>query len=181
MGGVPSALTHAYVGAALSALAPRWLRGARFALLLAALAAAPDLDVIAFAFGIPYEHRFGHRGASHSLLAAALCALAVWLWRYRQLPPLSGRWWSLCAWVAAATASHGLLDAFTNGGRGVGFLIPFDDRRYFFPWRPLQVSSLNPLDFLTRHALDVFGPELLWVWLPATALLLPALLRARRR
>mgnify|MGYP001422091142 CR=1 FL=1 len=60
---MPSALTHAYVGAALAALAPRWLRGVRFALLLAALAAAPDLDVIAFAVGIPYEHRFGHRGA----------------------------------------------------------------------------------------------------------------------
>ena len=176
-----SALTHAYVGAALGALAPRWLRGPRFALLLAGLAAAPDLDVIAFAFGIPYSHRFGHRGFSHSLLAALLCALGVWLWRYRRLAPLSARWWALCGWVFAAVASHGLLDALTDGGRGVGFLIPFDDRRYFLPWRPLHVSSLNPLDFLTRHALEVFGSELLWVWLPVTLALLPALARSRRR
>jgi len=177
---VASSLTHAYVGAALGALAPRWLRGPRFALLLAALAAAPDLDVVAFAFGIPYEHRFGHRGFSHSLLAAGLCAVAVWAWRYPSVRPLTARWWALLLWIFAATASHGLLDAFTNGGRGIGFLIPFDDRRYFFPWRPLQVSSLNPLDFLTRHALDVFGRELLWVWLPTTLVLLPALLRRRR-
>jgi inner membrane protein len=175
-----SALTHAYVGAALGAFAPRWLRGARFSLLLAALAAAPDLDVVAFAFGIPYEHRYGHRGFSHSLVAACLGALAVWIWRYRSVRPLSGRWFAFCAWVSIAIASHGLLDALTNGGRGVGFFIPFDERRYFFPWRPLQVSSLNPLDFLTGHALDVLVPELLWVWLPASALFVLAFARARR-
>jgi inner membrane protein len=178
---VASALTHAYVGAALGALAPRWLRGARFSIALGALAAAPDLDVVAFALGIPYEHRFGHRGFSHSLPAAGLGALAVWLWRYRSLRPLSGRWFALCAWVSAAIASHGLLDALTNGGRGIGFFIPFDDTRYFFPWRPLHVSSLNPLDFLTRHALDVILPELVFVWLPASALALPALVRVLRK
>lgn len=30
----------------------------------------PDLDVIAFHFGIPYSAPFGHRGATHSLLDA---------------------------------------------------------------------------------------------------------------
>lgn len=32
----------------------------------------PDIDVIAFKFGIPYEHVFGHRGFTHSLLFACL-------------------------------------------------------------------------------------------------------------
>ena len=174
-----SGLTHAYVGAALSSLAPRWLRGPRFALLLAALSVAPDLDVIAFGLGIPYEHPLGHRGFAHSFLGAALAALGVWLWRYRRIRMLSGRWWVVCAFLFVATASHGVLDAMTNGGRGIGFFIPFDDRRYFFSWRPLQVSSLNPLDFLTRHALDVLGSEFRWVWLPATLILVLGLLRGR--
>ena len=39
-------------------------------------------------------------------------------------------------------ASHGVLDALTDGGPGVAFLAPFDDTRYFFPWRPIRVSPL---------------------------------------
>jgi inner membrane protein len=38
----------------------------------------PDLDVIGFALGIPYESQWGHRGFTHSiafsLAFAALCA-----------------------------------------------------------------------------------------------------------
>lgn len=30
----------------------------------------PDLDVLAFRFGIPYAAEFGHRGVSHSLALA---------------------------------------------------------------------------------------------------------------
>lgn len=30
--------------------------------------------------------------------------------------------------------SHRILDAFTNGGLEIGFFIPFDNARYFFPW-----------------------------------------------
>jgi inner membrane protein len=35
----------------------------------------PDVDVLAFAFGIPYEHPLGHRGFTHSLFFAVLAAL----------------------------------------------------------------------------------------------------------
>ena len=39
-----------------------------------------------------------------------------------------------------AIASHGLLDAFTDGGLGVAFFAPFDSTRYFFPVTPIEVS-----------------------------------------
>jgi hypothetical protein len=35
-----------------------------------------------------------------------------------------------------ATASHGILDAFTDGGRGIAFFAPFGTERYFFPHHP---------------------------------------------
>ncbi|MEO6022039.1 MAG: metal-dependent hydrolase [Burkholderiales bacterium] len=43
-------------------------------LLLAAIVATllPDLDVIAFHFGVPYDSPFGHRGFTHSFAFAAL-------------------------------------------------------------------------------------------------------------
>ena len=33
----------------------------------------PDLDVLAFNFGISYSHPFGHRGITHSILFALEC------------------------------------------------------------------------------------------------------------
>jgi inner membrane protein len=44
---------------------------------------------------------------------------------------------ALC--IAVATASHGILDAFTNGGLGVAFFAPFDKTRYFFPVTPMKL------------------------------------------
>jgi membrane-bound metal-dependent hydrolase YbcI (DUF457 family) len=48
---------------------------------LVALALLPDIDFIAFHFGIPYRHPFGHRGAAHSpafaLLVGALVAATL--------------------------------------------------------------------------------------------------------
>jgi membrane-bound metal-dependent hydrolase YbcI (DUF457 family) len=43
-------------------------------LAFSALSLAPDLDVIAFRFGIPYSAPFGHRGAAHSILVALVGA-----------------------------------------------------------------------------------------------------------
>ena len=100
----------------------------------------PDIDVIAFSFGIPYEAMLGHRGITHSfafavvmgLVAAKANSLGVGRWKFEV--------WPLWVWFAAVTASHGLLDALTNGGRGIAFFAPFSDHRYFFAWRPIQVS-----------------------------------------
>lgn len=66
-------------------------------------------------------------------------------------------------------ASHGLLDAFTNGGLGIAFFSPFDPRRYFFPWRPVQVSPIG-MAFFGRWGLRVLRSEVVWIWLPLAAL-----------
>ena len=64
------------------------------------------------------------------------------------------------------TASHGILDAFTNGGLGVALLSPFDNGRYFFPWTPIEVSPIGVRAFFSAWGLGVLKSELLWVWLP---------------
>ena len=128
----------------------------------------PDLDVAAFYFGIPYEHPLGHRGFSHSLLFAVLLGLAAaWLWR-RFVGPRRA-FLGLATYFVLSTASHGVFDALTNGGRGVGFFIPVDSSRYFFPWQPIQVSPIGVGGFLER-GWPVLMSEFWWVWLPAAGM-----------
>ena len=163
-----TAFTHALVGGIVGASAPRSLPRARLAAAGAVLAALPDLDVISFHLEIPYAHPLGHRGFSHSLLFAAIAGplAAVLL--------LGDRLRSRTSWVAAAlltlaTASHGLLDAFTDAGRGIGFLIPLTDARFFFPWRPLATSPIGVDAFFRHGSLAVLWNEIRWVWLPIVA------------
>ena len=82
----------------------------------AALTIAPDLDMIAFRFGIPYEHMLGHRGISHSLFAALLtggllAAIGARVWRLHF--GLLWVYFSLCI------VSHGLTDMLTGRSEGV--------------------------------------------------------------
>src|SRR5919106_6577196 len=42
-----------------------------------ALSMLPDADVVALAFGVAYEDAWGHRGATHSLVFAALIGAAA--------------------------------------------------------------------------------------------------------
>ena len=174
-----TAFTHALVGAALAHAAPAELRSRRLlgsALLLAVLS---DLDVIAFSFGIPYGDPLGHRGATHSLPFAAAAGLLAALLAFGGLGRFSRRWWGVAALLAGITASHGLLDAATDAGLGVGFWIPFDDARYFLPWRPLATSPLGIGAFFEARSLAILANEFVWVWLPLGFALL--VLRARRR
>lgn len=69
-----------------------------------------------------------------------------------------------------ATASHGALDAFTNGGLGVAFFSPFDTTRYFFPFHPVRVSPINPARFIHGKGFGVLASEGLWLGLPLLAL-----------
>jgi inner membrane protein len=66
-----------------------------------------------------------------------------------------------------ATASHGVLDAMTNGGLGVAFFSPFNNGRYFFPWRPVHVSPISVKRFFSGGGYAVLQSELLWIWAPA--------------
>ena len=69
-----------------------------------------------------------------------------------------------------SAASHGLLDALTDGGLGVAFFSPFDRTRYFFPVRPIAVSPIGIREFFSEQGLVVMTSELTWVWLPVVVL-----------
>jgi inner membrane protein len=71
--------------------------------------------------------------------------------------------------IFLATASHGLLDAFTNGGLGIALFAPFDQTRYFFPFRPLQVSPIGFGSFFNSRGMAVIVSELIWIWFPVIA------------
>ena len=60
----------------------------------------------------------------------------------------------------------------TNGGRGVAFLAPFSEERYFLPWRPLRVAPLSLDRFIGWLGLKAVVSELVVVWLPTACLLL---------
>jgi len=141
----------------------------------------PDADVIAFLFGIAYEHPLGHRGFSHSLLFAALLSAGVVYGSFRESLENARLKWLLLAHFFLVTASHGFLDALTNGGLGVAFFAPFDNTRYFLPWRPIVVSPIGVGAFFSRWGLEVLVNELLWIWLPAGLVaLISAVVRRRR-
>jgi inner membrane protein len=148
---------------------------ARFWIVSAVCAMLPDIDVIGFAFGIRYEDMFGHRGFTHSFFFAALTGfVATSLVRSdpASRTPDSGRV-GLFLWFTAVTASHGLLDALTNGGRGIGFFAPFSDERYFFPWRPIQVSPIG-VGFFSARGLRVLASEAGWIWVPSAIIAVSA-------
>jgi inner membrane protein len=139
----------------------------------------PDLDVIGFHFGVHYGDFWGHRGFTHSLLFAALLASFVVLLAFRQALPGLGRF-VLWIYLFLATASHGLLDAMTDGGLGVAFFSPFKNTRYFLPWTPIRVSPIGITRFFSRRGLEVVQSELLWIWFPAALLIFAAFLIRRR-
>ena len=85
---------------------------------------------------------------------------------------------SVWAFFFLATASHGFLDAMTDGGLGVAFFSPFDDTRYFLPLTPIRVSPIGISRFFTARGFAVIRSELLWIWLP-TALLIAVLCVSR--
>ena len=156
--------THAAVGYAVARLA---LRGPRppfgFFLTAAVLPVIPDLDVFLRPW-VPYGHPLAHRGFTHSLAFALLLGmLAAVAWR-SQWGAVPGRAGGLGLLLTAVVASHGLLDALTDGGSGIAFFLPFDAGRYAFPVRPIPVSPIGVSALLTDWGVDVLLWEVLLVW-----------------
>jgi len=160
----------------------------------AVCSAIPDLDVIGFDFGIRYGDFWGHRGFTHSLLFAALLAtvaMVAMIPRVAMAPMLLTRpvnnssasfsW--MWTYLFLATASHGVLDAMTDGGLGVAFFSPFNNQRYFLPWRPILVSPIGIDAFFSSYGLAVLQNEFVWIWLPALSIAGAAWIihRSRRR
>lgn len=102
---------------------------------------------------------------THSLLVAALfSAMLVSLWfRQRAARERMG----IFGYLFLCMASHGVLDAMTNGGLGVTFFSPFDTERYFFSWRPVLVSPISLGEFFHEYGLRVLASEVIWIWLPS--------------
>lgn len=148
---------------AIAVAAGRGFISPKLALAGAAFAILPDADVIGFRFGIEYAHEWGHRGASHSIVFAALCAGALALfWK-------DARSLAAFAFLTLAMASHGLLDTLTNGGLGAALWWPFDDARIFAPHTPIRVSPIGA-DFFSMRGVETLLSELHWIWAPCFAL-----------
>jgi inner membrane protein len=173
---MPSIISHSAVPLALAPLLPQELRSPSVISLGIVCSVLPDLDVVGFRFGVPYGHLLGHRGLSHSVaFAAFLSACFAWL-----LPiEAQGSRLVLFGFLFSSTMSHGLLDALTSGGLGVAFFAPFENSRYFFPWRPIRVSPVSVSAFLSATGVRVLRSELRWIWLPAA--LVAGLLTLLRR
>ena len=122
----------------------------------------PDLDVLAFWAGVPHESEFGHRGFSHSFAFATAVALMGACF-YRKLKTSFGR---AFIFLLLSTASHGVLDAFTDGGAGIAFFWPWLNNRYFAPFRPIRVAPIGISAFFWYGGILVILSELLWLWLP---------------
>lgn len=115
----------------------------------------PDFDGLAFAFGVPYEAPFGHRGATHSLtLAVVVGFLGLYVAIREKLPRAR-----TAMYAGVVAASHGLLDTMTyGGGLGCALLWPASNERFWAPIRFIPISPIG-LRILTFRGLKVMLAE----------------------
>ena len=141
-------------------------------LLILAIASSimPDLDIIAFKLDIPYEHPLGHRGFSHSILFAF-----IWAALLSFIVTKTDRIMYFIV-LFFSTVSHGILDAMTTGGKGVGFLIPFQNDRYFLPFQVIKVSPLGIRNFFSEWGIQVLLSELKYIIIPCCIILVTLLI-----
>jgi inner membrane protein len=175
---VASAISHAVAAVGISACfydsrVPKsvWFVGTICAVL-------PDIDVIGFRFGVHYGDFIGHRGFTHSIAFSILLATAMLFSLFpRGVPGLSRL--TLWFYLFLATVSHGVLDAMTDGGLGVAFFSPVDNRRYFFPWTPIRVSPIGVTGFFSERGLRVLQSEFVYIWIPTILLVIFSILIRR--
>ncbi|PHS07402.1 MAG: hypothetical protein COA88_08700 [Kordia sp.] len=160
-----SVFGHALVGVTLSKVLDK--SQVKLLLILAMISAIlPDIDVLAFKFGYAYEHWLGHRGFTHSIFFAIIWSGIMSLIFGKSKKTI------FFTVLFLATISHAILDAMTTGGLGVGFFIPFENTRYFFGCRPIQVSPIGISKFFSEWGVRVIFSELLWIGVPCGMVLL---------
>ena len=172
---MPTILTHAAVPLAIGLGLGTRVIPARLLIAGVLVSILPDLDVVAFHLGFPYAHDFGHRGATHSLFFAVTVALLGSSAIHYFKASISRSF----SFLLLAAASHGLLDAFTNGGLGIALFWPFSSVRYFAPVQVIEVSPLSMSRIFSARMGEVLMSEILWVWVPCLLLML-LLIFARR-
>jgi inner membrane protein len=168
---VASLFTHVFTAVAVSAMAaPRV--GFRKSMVLGAVCSVlPDADVWGHYAGVSSRSFWGHRGFTHSFFFALVWALLLaWMVRRDPLTPGEKSWRGVYFFLC--TVSHGILDGFTTGNRGVAFFAPFDNSRYVLPGNIIPISPLGVQNFFTERGWEVIKAEFLIVWLPLGALAL---------
>ncbi|AAS69706.1 metal-dependent hydrolase [Leptospira interrogans] len=159
---MPTIMTHTAVPISIWIMLGKRIIPLRLLIVGIFFAILPDVDVVTFKFGIPYESDWGHRGFSHSILFAfSLSVLASILVRW-----FCARIEVVFSFLFLSILSHGVLDAMTSGGLGIGFFIPYSSKRFFFDQRPISVSPIGIKNFLTARGLEVLRSELFTVWIP---------------
>lgn len=165
---MPTIVTHAAVPLCLGLGLGSRIIPPRLLLAGVAIAMLPDADVLAFKLGVAYGHVLGHRGFTHSLLFAFALPTLTMLF-HRQFRARVATVWSF---LLVSLLSHSLLDSLTTGGKGVGWLWPWRDDRFFAPWQVIRVAPFKLEAYLTARGEAVILSELYWVWLPEVVLML---------
>lgn len=163
---MPTIFSHAAVGF-IAAKGTAEATGPNTKVLITSIvfAALPDVDGVLFGT-IPYNHPFGHRGFTHSLVFALLTGLlGATVFSKAGWAPANS-FVSLAVLFSVVTASHGFFDAMTDGGLGVAFFAPFNNIRYFFPWRPIAVAPMSIKGLINARGLRVLSleTELFWMF-----------------
>ena len=169
---MPTLITHTFIAVSGGKILVRDKLPIFFWISLIICSVIPDADVIGFRFGIPYGAFFGHRGFFHSLFFAGIMAIIFTFIFIRFYKSDFLKWWQCLMVCFLIGASHGLLDALTNGGLGIALFSPFDNHRYFFPWTPIKVSPIGVTSFFRYGGMTVIINEILWVWLPIINIIL---------
>jgi inner membrane protein len=163
---MPTILTHPVVPLALALGLGSGIVSKRLLAAGVFVSVLPDLDVAAFRLGIPYAADFGHRGFSHSVLFAAFVAIiGASMFTY-----LHSSFRRSFLFLFVAAVSHGVLDAFTNGGLGIAFLWPWYNERFFAPAQVIEVAPISISRFFSQKSISVLWSEFIWVWLPLMSL-----------
>ena len=161
-----SAFSHIAIPAVLYGVFKNANMNAKLFLLGTICSILPDVDVIGFHLGIPYQSPWGHRGFTHSVAFAAVLGLLLMpLSRYLNSAPRV-----VFSFCFVSCISHGILDAMTNGGLGIAFFWPLSNNRYFFPFRPIQVSPIGITSFFSEWGFRVLVSEAVWILVPVLTL-----------
>jgi inner membrane protein len=168
---MPSTISHIITGTSLGYFLYNKPTNLRFWIILIFCSIAADFDVIGFKFGVKYADFWGHRGFFHSLSFALLLAIVAAIFLNKKMPVFSAKnYWYLLFVLCTVTALHTILDGFTSGGLGMAYLSPFDNRRFFFPARPIKVSPIGIKEFFSQWGYNVLRSEAYWLWIPSGAL-----------
>ena len=163
---MPSIISHSFTGIFFASLFQTKKDKVKFWIFSVLCPILPDLDVIAFAFGIPYQHFLGHRGFFHSIFFALIIAIIIVLIFFKKSSFSHLQRTGLVAYYFVLAANHGLLDTLTSGGLGIAVFAPFDNTRYFYSVTPLTVSPIGIKAFFSAWGLQVIKSEIIWVWIP---------------